>query len=291
MLPCMSSKRWLGAIVSSMCLVNCVLAGSSGRGTVSSPDGDVQIQTDYPSGKVTILRPTDLEMQAIHKKADDGDASAQMIISEVQYALKNLNEGERWLRKSAQKGNIFAEYTLGAELTFGLRGGAPRPEEGIIWLKLAACEGYPGAQEELADCYRRGLGVEKDELEGYGWFLISLRSWPSTNKNSAKLQARYEQLLSSTQIERAKIRAKNFIPAVTDKNPFVDAGMIKLKAISESNGKPIVLINDQAFTIGEQKKVTWVGNAIEMRCLEIRGNSVIIATEPYWQRGELRSPK
>lgn len=306
----MSSKRWLGAVVSSICLVNCPPACLSGTGISVSADGDIQVQTDYPSGKVTMLRPTSYEMPFIQKRADDGDASAQMTISEVQYALKNLTEGERWLRKAAQKGNIFAEYTLGDELAFAHRGGVPRPDEGIIWLKLAACEGYSGAQQELAQCYRKGLGVDKDEAESYAWFLISLRGWPPWNEHPGKVAAgtehllstkmneqipnvlaRYEQLLSATQIERAKLRAKNFVPTVTDKNPFVDAGMIKLKAISESNGKPIVLINEQAFTIGEQKKVTMLGHSIEMRCLEIRTNSVIISSQPYWQRGEMRLPK
>ena len=101
----------------------------------------------------------------------------------------------------------------------------------------------------------------------------------------------FEKALSSTEIERAKLRAKNFSPTATERNALVDTGMIKLKAVSESQGKPIAVINGQAFTTGEQKKVDWLGRAIEVRCLEIQSNRVVVATEPYWQRAELRWPK
>jgi hypothetical protein len=96
-----------------------------------------------------------------------------------------------------------------------------------------------------------------------------------------------EKRLSSDQFERAELRAKNFLPSVTDRNPFVDAGWIKLKAISESNATPLALINEQAFAVGEHKKVVLLGGSIELHCLEIRTNSVIVATEPYWQHGDL----
>jgi hypothetical protein len=266
--------------------------GGSGRGTVFSPDGELQIQTDWPSGKVTVLRPTEFEIQVIEKRANDGDAAAQMILSQVQYALTNSTEGERWLRKAAQTGNIFAEYTLGTEFACGIFSHrSPGHDEAVVWLKLAAYEGYSAAQHDLSQCYHLGLGVEKNELEAYSWHLISLRSWPWTEDIMVKSAPPFEKLLSTAQIEQGKARAKNFVPTVNERNPFVDMGMIKLKAISESNKKPIALLNDQAFALGEQKKVSWLGKGIETRCLEIRTNCVIIATEPYWQRGELRQPK
>jgi TPR repeat protein len=123
-----------------------------------------------------------MEMEVIRKRADGGDAAAQMILSQVQYALRNLAEGERWLRQAAKTGNIYAEFLLGDQLVFGHNGVTRRPDEGIIFLKLAAYEGYPGAQRELSDCYRLGIGVEKNELEAYGWSLISSRTWAGTKK-------------------------------------------------------------------------------------------------------------
>jgi hypothetical protein len=106
-----------------------------------------------------------------------------------------------------------------------------------------------------------------------------------------ELLAAFEKPLSSAQIEEGKLRSKKFVPTVMERNPFVDAGFIKLNAISESNGKPIVLINDQAFTTGEQKKVRLPWGDVEACCVEIRTNSVIIATEPFWQRGEMQPSK
>ena len=76
-----------------------------------------------------------------------------------------------------------------------------------------------------------------------------------------------------------------------ERNPFVDAEMVKLETISESNGKLIVVINGNAFTAGERKKVKLLASEIEVHCLEIKAQSAIIATEPYWQRGELQLSK
>jgi hypothetical protein len=281
----------LAAVWALMCLGNVLTAAIlSGSSTTSSADGDVQIQTDMVTGKITILRPTPIEMQVIRKRADAGDDSAALILSQIEYAQKNFSEGERWARQAAYKGNIYAEYRLGAELAFALGGGPKRLEEGFVWLKLSAYEGNPGAQSELARCYRQGIGVDKDDFEAFSWGLISIRSDFGGNDSSDKLEAIYRKFLSDAQMERAKLRAKNFVPTVTERNPFVDLGVVKLTAISESNGKPIVLLNEQAFTVGEQKKMTWLGRAIELRCLEIRRDSVIVATEPYWQRGEVFLP-
>jgi hypothetical protein len=282
----MNVKKWLGLFAISLCATNCAPAQISGKGTTVSADGEVQIQTEFPSGKVTILRPTEIEMEAFRRRGQDGDVAAQLVLAEVEYARKNPTEGERWLRLAAESGNSYAEYTLAAELCFALHGGLPRPNEGVLWMKLSAYEGYAGAQAHLATCYRRGLGVPKDTLEAYAWFLIYLRN-PALGERSV-VPPGLEESLSREQIERARARCKNYVPSVTERNPLVDAGFIKLKAISESNGKPIVLLNDQAFTAGEQKKVTTLGGAVEVRCVEVRSNSVIIATEPYWQRGELR---
>lgn len=227
-------------------------------------------------------------MESIRKRADNGDAGAQMIISDVQYALKNYAEGERWLRKAVGTGNIYAEFLLGCELALRVHGGPARLEEGFAWLKLAAYEGCAGAQYELAGCYHRGIGVERNDLEAFTWFLITQRSGFRSGGVGKKSVLGYEKVLSNEQIEQAKVRANKFLPVTMDRNPFVDAGWLSLTTISESGGKPIAVINGETFAAGEQKRVMVIGHATEVRCLDVTTNRVIISSEPYWQRGELR---
>jgi len=121
--------------VLALALANCAEPGVAANwtvsGTVSSGDGEVQIKTDSPSGKVTILRPTPLEMEAVRRRADAGDTAAQIVLSQVEYALKNEAQGEKWLRCAANLGNINAVFQLGDKLTFH-RQGPPRLEEGAL---------------------------------------------------------------------------------------------------------------------------------------------------------------
>jgi hypothetical protein len=59
----MALKRWLSKFFVVAGLLNPVFTQVGRGGTVSSADGDLQYRADYPNGKVTILRPIELEMQ------------------------------------------------------------------------------------------------------------------------------------------------------------------------------------------------------------------------------------
>src|SRR5260370_19282258 len=80
------------------------------------------------------------------------------------FALKNIasassfrgwlesspSEGERWLRGSAQNGDLYAMEKLGLRLLTG--DGLPKSlEEGLGWLKKSAALGNPFAMEKLAE--------------------------------------------------------------------------------------------------------------------------------------------
>jgi TPR repeat protein len=59
-------------------------------------------------------------------------------------------EGERWLRTSAQDGDLFAMEKLGLRLLTG-DGLSKSPKEGLEWLKKSAELGNPFAMEKLAE--------------------------------------------------------------------------------------------------------------------------------------------
>src|SRR6266576_341822 len=70
------------------------------------------------------------------------------------------SEGERWLRSSAQNGDLYAMEKLGLRLLAG--DGLPKSlEEGLRWLKKSAELGNPFAMEKLAE-----YELDEDETPG-----------------------------------------------------------------------------------------------------------------------------
>ncbi len=91
-----------------------------------------------------------------------------------QYSVKNIvsasrfrgwlehspSEGERWLRRAAQAGDLYAMEKLGVRLLTG-DGLQKSVEEGVLWLRKSAELGNPFAMEKLAE-------YELDENETLG---------------------------------------------------------------------------------------------------------------------------
>ena len=82
-------------------------------------------------------------------------------------------EGERWLRSSAQNGDLYAMEKLGLRLLTG--DGLPKsPKEGLKWLKKSAELGNSFAMEKLAmiklgTYLLSGWGLNHNQEEGLRW--------------------------------------------------------------------------------------------------------------------------
>jgi len=46
-------------------------------------------------------------------------------------------------------------------------------EEGRFWLKLASNQGSDDAQLNLGNLYATGIGVDRDVVRAYAWYLLS----------------------------------------------------------------------------------------------------------------------
>src|SRR5436305_368449 len=75
--------------------------------------------------------------------------------------MKNLSEGARWLRASAEQGHITAQFHLGIACAEGK--GVPRNfAQASKWFGKAANAGLAKAQTSLALLYANGEGVPQD---------------------------------------------------------------------------------------------------------------------------------
>jgi len=77
-------------------------------------------------------------------------------------------EGERWLRSSAQNGDLYAMEKLGLRLLTG--DGLPKsPKDGLEWLKTSAELGNPFAMEKLAEYELEEDASPDRSAEGERW--------------------------------------------------------------------------------------------------------------------------
>ena len=72
-------------------------------------------------------------------------------------------------RKAAARNDALAQFNLAVMLVQGL-GTAPRPREGIAWLRKAAEGGLPRAQYVLAAMHERGEHVAKSMTQATAWY-------------------------------------------------------------------------------------------------------------------------
>lgn len=71
--------------------------------------------------------------------------------------------------KAAARNDALAQFNLAVMLVQGL-GTAPRPNEGIAWLRKAAEGGLPRAQYVLAGFHERGEHVAKSMTQATAWY-------------------------------------------------------------------------------------------------------------------------
>lgn len=111
-----------------------------------------------------------------------------------------------WRDKAAELGNPEAQYSLSQSLLF------PRPtrdpEQGVAWLEKAAEGGWVPAMIELANLYRTGRDVKKDEPRGNSWLLKAAeRNDPDSRmeaaliaENNGDLPETYKWLLLACEV-------------------------------------------------------------------------------------------
>jgi len=132
--------------------------------------GDAEAQywvgTIYTEGKV----PKNLEegTRWLLKSAEQGYAPAQFTCG-MMSRLTNPAVGERWMLRAAQQGDAEAQFWLGVGYEQNWFGTAD-VHEAVKWYRKAAEGGNPDAQVELGQRYEDGEGVEQDYKLAAEWY-------------------------------------------------------------------------------------------------------------------------
>jgi len=104
--------------------------------------------------------------------AQGGHAKAQFYLAQMYEngdgVEKNRETALSWYRKAADLELPDAQYELGRKLIFGDKV-EPDPAKGTDLVLKAAELKFAKAQILMADCYWRGRGVPKNQIEAYVW--------------------------------------------------------------------------------------------------------------------------
>lgn len=79
--------------------------------------------------------------------------------------------GDDDLRARADAGEVEAQFELARRYTTGANGTPKDAAEAARWFRLAAEQGSPHAQVNLAGIYEEGRGVPRDDAEAVNWLV------------------------------------------------------------------------------------------------------------------------
>ena len=95
------------------------------------------------------------------KAADQGDAEAQMALSEMYYlgcgVRKNINESLKWIRKASDQGHVEAQFSLGLAYANSMSSLDEDYDEAVKWFRKAADQGEIYTKDLLVSIYNLGL--------------------------------------------------------------------------------------------------------------------------------------
>lgn len=139
-----------------------------GLGIAKAQDEELKFkeEADYKLGmELTKNKQYEKALQTFKKSAEKGNtASMQEIGLRYYYGFyetkKDFNEALFWFKKSAEHENLDGVYMIGV-INTALKNYA----EAITWYKNASDKGHILATRNLAEVYRKGQGVVKDNTE------------------------------------------------------------------------------------------------------------------------------
>jgi hypothetical protein len=228
------------------------------------------------------------DVPALKRKAEAGDAGAQVALGEALVSHFRASEALEWYRKAAVQGSVSGQYHVGHMLLFGGPGiphefaVKPNHAQGIRWTFMAATNHHAQACHDMASALLEGYGTPKNQIEGYAW----LKLYAGMPAGSALGRGELNQLalkMDTDALGRAEALAAEFkagkwrAPAVR----VVPEGepRLKLSGITFGGKVSLAVINGRTLSEGESARVS-VGPAnVGIKCLRIEKDAVSVSVE------------
>jgi hypothetical protein len=239
-------------------------------------------------GSPSILTGAFSNLGEVRKKAEAGDAQAQVDLADVLWAKSRPAEALGWYRKATAQGSVKAAYRIGDMLLYGAVGSTrtltvhPSHTEGIRWTFQAATNRYPEAYPNMAKALREGLGTSTNLVEAYAWLMLSA----DTPGGSIVSRVQMNELalkLDTAAVERAHNLAAEFktgkwrapvVRVIPEGDP-----RLKLDGITSGAKQVVAVINGKALSEGQTAAASIKSGTLTIKCLKIEKDSALISVE------------
>ena len=234
------------------------------------------------------------DLPRIRSDADSGDPGAQVTIADSLASQLNPAEALVWYKQAAAKGNLSAKFELGRLLLLGSFGNpadqavAPSPIEGLLWTYEAATGGHRSARRNMGTALRQGIGTSTNLVAAYAWLkLVADSNLLVAREELTQLTAALDpQSLRSAEELAAAFKAGRF--QAPDLRAFsAPDARVKLGAITLGK-TPMAMINGKLLAEGDSILLSAQPQPLQVECLVIKPDSVLIALQGEDYPRELR---
>jgi TPR repeat protein len=157
----------------------------------------------------------ELFLKWVRLAADRGNADAQVTLGlHYMWPIEDGFECAKWLEKAADQGDGWGCYFFAGCY---LDENEKHTPESIEWLLKAAKQQVSTAQSDLAKCYTKGEGVERDLVQAYAWVRVVLAEEDLGGKKKAgnpkdrRWLKNLARVMSPEEITKAKVLAREYV--------------------------------------------------------------------------------
>lgn len=222
----------------------------------------------------------------IKVQAEQGDVNAQIKLADAYLTHFKSADALRWYKAAAKQKSVEGEYQVGNLLLFG-RFGIPQeqrvaaePTDGFRWTYLAATTGHREARRNMAKALQSGLGCSTNLIEAYAWLALLADAGDIVGRvemNNLALK------LDVSQIQEAQELVQQFKNGQWPKRSIQKASKpdlgLKLNGLTPRGQKPLAIINGKTLAEGETVNVKLKNGTVNIKCLKINEDSVLITVE------------
>jgi hypothetical protein len=237
------------------------------------------------------------DVAEIRKRAEAGDAAAQVAFADILTTHSRHADALSWYLKAAARGNVAGQFHVGRTLLNGAFGDPSDqtvhadPVEGLRWTYMAATNHNRDASWDMSHALQRGMGTSVDVVAAYAWLELHFESSPGGYGSRGELNE-LALKMTTAEVDRAlglsaQFKDNRWQFPVTRVIPK-DNSRLKLNGIITNGKESLAIINGKAVSEEETIHLDLKPGALNLKCLKIENDSVLISIEGEGQPRVLR---
>ena len=215
------------------------------------------------------------DMAEIKKRAEAGDAQAQVILGKALEPHQKWAEALAWFREAATQGNADGQYELGHMLLYS---SPTNRVEGLQWTYLAATHDQALAMFDMSEALRLGSGTVTNMIAAYAWMELFSET-PSGVLGRVQMNE-MALTMSTSDLQRAQSLAAEFktghwqrpvLRIIPEDDPH-----FRLTGVASGMKEKLAIIDGKTFSEGQSSKVRVNALTITVKCLKIEKDSALV---------------